>query len=354
MGMGHAEKMLVEHLLPLTNPLGWELEMVFSGRSPESPAAHAKPNGVRSSFLGFSAARLHNFPLSFARAATRFGSGVSAPSLYHSLAVSYPVPKCAPAIYTIHDLPPARFSDEGQLPVWTHRAAQSAEAIITPSAFGKAEVVDILEVAPERVHVVPNGVEHDLFSTNTPETTQEQLSRYGLSKPFLIYVGGFTQRKNVKSLLSAWKKLAPKYPSYHLALVGLGPQLEKLRGEGSVPQSVVIGHLGRPQIAALMKAAEAVVVPSVYEGFGLPALEGMALGVPVVAVRSGAIPEVVGDAALLVGDGSAEKLAEGIEAVIKDQQLAAILKKSGPTRARQFSWKDQAQAVLEIYKRVLG
>ena len=102
-----------------------------------------------------------------------------------------------------------------------------------------------------------------------------------------------------------------------------------------------------------MKAAFALVCPSIYEGFGLPPLEALALGVPVVAVRAGAIPEVVGDAALLAPDGSAESLAQTLQTLLDDSALANALRVRGPQQVRKFSWPRHAQSVLELYNRVL-
>jgi alpha-1,3-rhamnosyl/mannosyltransferase len=305
-------------------------------------------------FSGFSAGRMSGWPWWATRSATRVLSGGRGPDLYHSLALSYPAPANRPAVYTIHDLPPARFEDEGRVPRWAKQAAQRAEAIMTPSAFAKRELVELLDLVPERVHVIPYGCETEEFNADVQPADENILRRHSLTKPFLIYSGGFTRRKNVRALLTAWKSVAESFPEHQLALAGPKERLAEIAADVGAPRVVVLGYLERSELRSLMKAAELLVYPSIYEGFGLPPLEAMAMGVAVVAVDAGAIPEVTGDAALLAADGNPESLAHVIRTALQNESLRQDLQARGPGRAAKFSWKSHADRVLDLYRQVLS
>lgn len=356
MGMGHYERLLIHYLLHNDSSTTWQFGITFDGRH---PSQRLDPESIElglqhAAFLGFSTGRLHRLPWDIARGAVNLRTWRSAPTLYHSLALSYPFPGHRPSVVTVHDLPPARFPDEGVLPRWSREAAQSTRAILTPSQFAKRELVDLLRVPESKVHVVYYGCEHDRFHPEVAPADAATLAKYGITGPFLVYVGGFTQRKNVRALLDAWKNLAPRYPNLSLALVGPAAQLEALEQEANAPRIVVIGYLDRNNLPSVMKASEALVFPSIYEGFGLPPLEAMALGVPVVTVRAGAMPEVVGEAGLLANDGSPDSLAAAMQQLLDNNQLAQRLRVTGPKRAQQFSWSDHARIVLDIYQCVLN
>ncbi len=356
MGMGHYERLLIHQLVQDGSPVGWQYGITFDGRTPAEkiPPETIEPGLRYVSVLGFSTGRLQHLPWSVARAAVSLKVWQDKPLLYHSLALSYPAPGTRPNVITIHDLPPARFPDEGTLPKWSRQAARSAYAILTPSTFAKTEMIDLLGVRENNVHVVYYGCEHDRFNPDVPPADAATLAEHGITGPFLIYVGGFTRRKNVSALLRAWQLLAPHYPDLSLALVGPSVQLRLLANEVDAPRVVVVGYLDRMTLPGVMKAAQALVFPSIYEGFGLPPLEAMALGVPVVAVRASAIPEVVGDAGLLAADGTPESLATAIQQLLRDDQLAQQLRMAGPARAQHFSWQDHARAVLHVYEQAIG
>jgi glycosyltransferase involved in cell wall biosynthesis len=261
-----------------------------------------------------------------------------------------------PAVYTIHDLPPAHFSDEGYLPSWSKSAANQAEAIVTPSEFGKREIIEHLNVNPERVHVVPNGCEHDLFNTSVVPMTAKELDAQGVPVNFIFYAGGSTRRKNVLALLEAWASISSDYPDLHLVLAGPAEGLKALSVKSGAPRVVVLGYVEHQLMPRIMKAAKAFVFPSIYEGFGLPPMEAMALGVPTIGtLAGGAVPEVIGDAGILAEDGSAKALAEAIKRLLDDPQLSEQLRHSGPHRVRNLpSWAEHAKNVVSVYKSILS
>ncbi|PQV63698.1 Glycosyltransferase Family 4 [Abditibacterium utsteinense] len=363
MGMGHYERLLIQHVMAETSRQEWQFDFTCDGRvSAESIRADESmhPDFASVNGLGFATVRLADWPWPLACAVMnrRFGARGSktkkTPDLFHSLALTFPAPSIRPALYIIHDLPAARFSDEGRLPKWSKQAARDARLIVTPSEFGKREIVELLEVDPSKVQVVFNGLEHDLFNTNVPVADAAALAQLGITGSFLIYAGGHSQRKNVPALLEAWKIVAPRHPELSLVLAG-PPGLKTLAETHGAPRVIAPGYVDRSLLPGVMRAARALVYPSIYEGFGLPPQEAMAMGVPVVASRAGgAVPEVVGDAGILAEDGTSEALARAIELLLGDSDLEARLRLAGPKRAKLFSWPEHARTVLEIYRSLLA
>ena len=354
MGMGQYERLLIHSLLEETAGEGWRFDVRFAGRAPEGgvEASALAPGLAGAAFEGYSPGRLARLPWGAALAAITLSQNQPPPDLYHSLALDYPAPAGRPAVYTIHDLPPARFPDEGTLPRWAGRAARSARAILTPSAFAKRELVELLSLPEAVVHVVPNGYEREAFHAGVAPADAPLLAARGIPGPFLLYSGGGTRRKNVAALLQAWAELAPDYPDLTLALAGPAGPLGALAEAAHAPRVAVLGYLERDMLPRVLKAATALVYPSIYEGFGLPPLEAMALGVPVVAVRAGAVPEVVGDCAVLSESGDPNALAAAIRSLLDDADLAASLSRRGPAQAGLFSWAAHARQVTEIYEQV--
>ena len=357
MGMGHYERLLIQHLgrIALEDKDDWQFGITFVGRKPGEALDVAALDATlnRADYLGFSSARLAGLPLAAVQTLLNLRAAKK-PDIYHSLALSFPLPTHAPGVFTIHDLPPARFDDEGKLAPWAKKAAQAARFVMTPSEFAKRELVELLKLPDEKVVVIPYGCEHDRYHPDVAPADQNQLKEWGIEGEFLLYVGGFTRRKNVAALLEAWKSIAPHYSELSLVLAGPQEKLTELAQAATAPRVVPMGYVSHLQMPTLMKAARALVFPSTYEGFGLPPLEAMALGVPVlISAQGGATPEVVGDAGVVARDGSAPALAEAMHELLGDEALQARLKLAGPQRAAQFDWDAHARAVLSVYRRAL-
>jgi alpha-1,3-rhamnosyl/mannosyltransferase len=199
------------------------------------------------------------------------------------------------------------------------------------------------------VDVIPYGVSDD-YQTSTPATS-ELLASHGIDRPFVVHAAGATQRKNLAGLASAWRQISSRGDDVQLVLCG-PPDDRRDRAFDGLANVVKTGRLEAGTVAALMRRAAAVVVPSTYEGFGLPALEGMVCGAPVIAARRGALPEVCGDAALLT-EPHGEAIAEALLEVLEDTQLAARLRELGPARAATFSWQRAAEEHLRVYREAL-
>lgn len=257
-------------------------------------------------------------------------------------------PASGPEVLTVHDLPPLRFSDEGGLPRHAAASAQRAKRVICPSEFAASEIKELLGTT--NVTVIPYGLT-EAYHDPRP-LRQTSLEKFGLAGPYVVHAAGATARKNLASLASAWREVARRVPALYLALCG-PPDDRRTHLFRDLPHVRLLGRLETPVVASLMAGAAAVVVPSLYEGFGLPALEGMACGVPVVAANVGALPEVCGDAAHLV-DPSPEGLAEGLLRVLTDDDLNTRLKRAGPIRASRFTWEQAARLHLQVYEQALS
>lgn len=250
-------------------------------------------------------------------------------------------------VLTLHDLPPRRFPDEGHLPAWCGDRIPDVE-VICPSQFAADEVVELL--GAEHVTVIPYGVRPSFKQPAQMDTAG--LSALGITRPFFVHAAGVTLRKNLEGLAAAWEIAAPALPDHELVL--LGPPAGK-RAElfGHLPRVVLPGKVPLDTVGSVMAAAEAVVVPSVYEGFGLPALEGMAVGTPVIAVERGALPEVCEGAAIMCEPDGAS-IAEALVSLGRGEADRVGLVDAGLARAATFSWEKAARAHLDVYRKLVG
>jgi glycosyltransferase involved in cell wall biosynthesis len=216
------------------------------------------------------------------------------------------------------------------------RIARRAELVITPSAFSRDEVVALLGVAPERVTVVPGGVDPRFTPAADPAPAR---AAHGLDgRPYVLTVASRTARKNLGVLDLAARRLAAR----GIDLVAAGGDRPQFRGEDGVGGVRALGHVDDALLPGLYAGAAAFVLPSLYEGFGLTALEALAAGVPVVAADRGALPEVCGDAALLVDPTDPEAVAAALERALEDP---APWRAAGPPRAAPLTWDATARAV---------
>jgi alpha-1,3-rhamnosyl/mannosyltransferase len=248
---------------------------------------------------------------------------------------------------TVHDLPPLRFADEGGIPHWAARSARAAAAVICPSEFAANEVGELLGV--RNVHVVPYGI--DPRRAAAAPLSGAELADLWLHGPLVVHAAGATTRKNLPMLADAWREVVATHSDALLALCG-PPHARRDELFSSVPNVRYLGHRPPEFVARLMRTAEAVVVPSTYEGFGLPALEGMAAGAAVVATSCGALPEVCADAALLVEPDSGA-FAAAIGKALNGGVAIDRLRATGRARAASFSWERAARDTLTVYETVV-
>jgi glycosyltransferase involved in cell wall biosynthesis len=230
--------------------------------------------------------------------------------------------------------------------------AHRAKKILTVSEYSKKRLVQYIGLAPSKVIVIPAGVSTAQFH---PISTDEKIQfhrKFHLPAQYLLFVGSNEPGKNLKRLIEAWKMMNSCFPEVELVIAGaVGRQF----APGILPEAPGIRTLGYIEdiwLASLYAGAEALLLPSLDEGFGLPALEAMACGTPVLAANAGAIPETTGEAALLVNPKNAENMATAMRQILVDRDLHVDLVAKGFKRAAQFSWDETARAVWRVLEMV--
>lgn len=243
-----------------------------------------------------------------------------------------------------------------------------SKKIITVSNFSKNEICDVcarpaglsLPQLKERIKVIYNGYDRLLYrEIGDEEKTKEILKKYGVERPFILYVGRLDKKKNIPNLISSFAlfKQKNKELKHKLVLVGaasFGYSEINYRIEGfNLDQEVIVpGWVEENDLPYLYAAADAFVFPSFYEGFGIPLLQAMAAGIPIIASRATSIPEVAGEAALLFDPLNNKEMAEAMEKIITDRALREKLISRGNERIKNFSWEKCARETLEEIKKL--
>lgn len=273
----------------------------------------------------------------------------------HATSLAVPPPGDRPLVVTVHDLVflrhPEHLTPRG---VAFHRrglelARREAAAVVVPSAFGRHELV-AEGFDAGLVHVAHHGVEPPGPALE-PRARAAVIRGLGVRPPFVLFVGTIEPRKGVADLLSAHSVLRAAHPDLALVLAGprgWGPALEL-----SGPGVVALGPVDDPSLDALYRAAVALALPSHYEGFGLPVIEAMARGCPVVATDAACLAEVAGGAADLVAVGDADALAGALDRLVSDEDRRRELAQAGRERAASFSWEASAAAHARAYSAAL-
>ncbi|WP_298816001.1 glycosyltransferase family 4 protein [Chloroflexus sp.] len=284
--------------------------------------------------------------------------------LYHGCLNVAPLLSPVPTVITIHDLAFIRFPQTFRaynriyLDLATRLSARRADRILVVSEHTKREVVGLLGVPTERVVVTPNAARHH-FRPPASTAIAQLRARHGLPEQFLLYVGTLEPRKNLTTLLEAFALVSARVPDVPL-LIGGGkgwmyqPIFARLDQLNLRDRVKFVGYIDEEELPLWYAAATVFVFPSIYEGFGMPPLEAMACGTPVITSNTSSLPEVVGDAGLMVSPADQQALAEAIYRVLTDADLRADLRQRGLARARQFSWADTAARTLEAYQAVGG
>jgi glycosyltransferase involved in cell wall biosynthesis len=276
----------------------------------------------------------------------------------------YVLPPLVPcrAVVTIHDcihlmFPqylPNRFAyGYARATLWA--ATKRAERIFTVSETSKADILRYCDVPADRIIVVYNAIDDRFAAPPDMDAVERVRERYQLNGPFALYVGNIKPHKNLERLIDAFD-LVRRNGFERLELLIIGDQISKYpRLRRAVDKHKLhkhvrfLGFVADDTLAALYRLATVFVFPSLYEGFGLPPLEAMASGTPVVTSNRSSLPEVVGDAAVLVDPYSAASIAEGIQRVLSDADLRRTLSERGLARAREFSWETSIRRIHEVY-----
>jgi glycosyltransferase involved in cell wall biosynthesis len=287
----------------------------------------------------------------------RFLGGVS---VYH--ATNYYLPPVASArrVVTIHDLSflvlPELASPKivGPYSRRIRRFAGEADAILAYSESTKADIVEHLDVPPEKIAVAPLAVDEDFAPVPREEARRRLEARYGIDGPFLLFVSTLEPRKNVPTLLRAFARVAKAIP-HRLVLVGPEgwntEQIYETMERHHLSMRVVRpGFVPRGMLSSFYCAADAFVFPTLYEGFGLPLLEALACGCPVITSNNSSVPEVTGDAALRCEATDDEAIAEDILRVLGNAALREELARRGREQAGRFSWRSCAETTVGVYR----
>jgi glycosyltransferase involved in cell wall biosynthesis len=285
-------------------------------------------------------------------------------SLFHGTNYDIPLWKRCPTVVTIHDLSVLLHPEAHPLKI-ARRArrrlplmARSASLIITATEHGRREVCEHLRIEPERVAVTPYAPRRT-FGPVREEQSLEVRRRLGIEDDFLLFVGTIEPRKNLLTLVRAFEEIM-RATHWRPQLVIAGPEgwlmdelFSYIRQAGLQERLRLTGYLSEEDLSALYSSCRVFIYPSLYEGFGLPPLEAMACGAPVITSRIPSITEVVGRAAHLIEPTDREALARGIIKLLEDEHARDHLGRAGRERAAEFTWEKTARLTLELYRRVL-
>jgi len=274
------------------------------------------------------------------------------------------------SIITVYDMVSERFPEtmdkrnRNLLRKFLAKSCKMADMIITISEFSKREIIDCLGIPPEKIRVALCGFDSNMYYPPVDAAEKVLLRQmlagtYQISSPYILYLGTLEPRKNVDVLLNSFAALHSRFPDLKLVIAGgLGWQYEKtlahltdLRLGDSIIQT---GYIPETDKRMFFASAEVFVFPSLYEGFGLPVLEAMACGTPVVCSNTSSLPEVVGDAGLLCDPGNAQAFTAAIERILTDTDLRATLKARQKDQVTPFTWENAAnvygQSIRDVVK----
>ena len=272
-----------------------------------------------------------------------------------------PRARSARTVVTVHDvtflkhpeqLPPAFVRLHTQR---IKRITERADGIIAISESTKRDLLEFTGVAEERVRVILPGVARYLRPIKDKASISAVSERYGIGGSYLLYVGAADEDKNLVRLASAFSAIRKDYPGLKLVLAGslewgFDRLMERLAAMNITDDIILTGFVAGDDLPALYSGARLLAIPSIHEGFGLPALEAMACGTPVLSSNVASLPEVVGDAGVLVDPYSVEAIEKGVRSLLEDALFAETCGRIGLERAQRFTWEATAKQVISFYE----
>jgi glycosyltransferase involved in cell wall biosynthesis len=281
--------------------------------------------------------------------------------IFHGTVNTIPYGLRARRVVTVHDLAFLKFPNQvtarryQYLRRMTRSSVKRADIVLTPSEATRRDVIERMKVGPAKVRVTPLGVDARFRPVGEAAIATVR-ERFALERPYVLTVGTIEPRKNLPMLVRAFSRLRDEFP-HDLVLAGpagwLMEETERTIADSQIQGRVRrIGFVDDGSLAALYSGASLVAVPSLYEGFGLPVLEAMAAGAPVLTSNVSSMPEVAGDAAILVDPTSLDSVVAGLRSVLGSDTTASRLREAGPSRASEFSWERTARLTLESYRSV--
>lgn len=286
----------------------------------------------------------------------------SAPHLYHATEHLLPYLPC-PTVLTVHDLIFERYP---QHHTWRNRLflklampqfVRAATTIIAVSQHTKRDLVDLYGAPADKIRVVYEGIDAEFDLASSAEVARVRQS-YSPERPYLLMVGTLEPRKNHAAAMRALARLKAVGQPHRLVIAGgrgwlFAPVQQQVMRLGLENDVLFAGYVPAADLPALYRGAECVLLPSLYEGFGFTPLEAMACGTPVVCSNVSSLPEVVGDAALLIAPEDDEALAAAIQRVIAEPGLAERLRERGIAQAARFTWRSCAARTVDVYEEVM-
>ncbi len=283
--------------------------------------------------------------------------------VFHGTDHLLPPLRRARTVFTLHDLI-FKFFPEYHLPLnraflglMLPRFLRRADAIIAVSECTKRDAIRLYHLPPEKITVIYEGVDPALRPVEDKNLIEQARARYAHDQPFVLYLGTIEPRKNLIALIDAVRALRARGLPHRLLIAGRKGWLyqatfDHVTRTGMSEAVVFLDYVPDAELPALFAACDAFVFPSLYEGFGLPPLEAMACGAPVVCSNTSSLPEVVGEAAVLFDPRDVGEIAGAIERVVSDVALRDELRAKGIAQAAKFSWERAARETLAVYERV--
>jgi glycosyltransferase involved in cell wall biosynthesis len=362
-GIHQYSRALIEALAGCDLPAGMQLSVLVS---PTALGEVASIPNLKSQISFHAATRNTEQPLGRIRVEQLETPGVLRrlhSDLYHGLAFIAPLRAPCPTVITVHDL---SFITRPQthkrfnriyLSLFTRLSCRRARYVITVSEWTKHDVVTLLGIDPARVEAIPLGVDPRFQPLPAPEVHAFRQANH-IGAQTIFFLGSLEPRKNLPALIEAFHEVLATTPQAELIVGGgqgwkYGPLFERVRALGLESKVRFTGPIDAADLPRWYNACTAFAYPSLYEGFGLPALEAMACGTPVVTSNVTSLPEVVGDAAISVPPTDTHALAEGLSRVLADAALRSSLREQGLRRAGGFTWQRTAERTLEVYFRTL-
>ncbi len=239
------------------------------------------------------------------------------------------------------------------------RSIKRADKIVTISEFSKSRIMLHYGVSGDKIAVVPCGIRSDLFNASYSENqVNEAKKRYNITGKYLLYLGTLEPRKNIERLVESYARLRSEKPDCPALVIAGGkgwlydPIFERVKSLGIEDSVIFTGYVRDEDVPLLMKGAVCFCFPSLYEGFGMPPLEAMACGTPVITSDCSSLPEVVGDAAVTVDPYSTDELYQALKRVTEDPAFRGELSRKGIEQSRKFSWEKSARIFLDTIQKM--
>lgn len=363
-GVGQYTKHLTEALVKLDQGNHYTLfSFLFLGRRAQLPIATTANLSYR--FVRFIPGRVYNRLRKYHLAPPIDLLLLRRPDLvFYPNFMRYPLALGEPSILVVHDLAFKLFPDfieaknlkdlENNL----GRSIRRASAVVAVSENTKRDIIKFYGTPDEKISVVPPAIDHEHFRPRSEEEIVAVRKKYGLPENYVLYTGTLEPRKNVVGILDAYRQLPEELREKHALVLAGGKgwrddAIQNHLGELKQKHQIFLpGYIDDTDLPALYSGASAFVFPTFYEGFGIPPLEAMACGVPVVTSGNSSLPEVIGEAGLTADPHDPAQIGAQVQKVLTDPSLANQLKESGLARAKEFTWDSSAREILKVVKQV--